>query len=323
MKDSRWILAFDGSCAKCTRISDLVAAVAGDRLDTRPLTDADVIRWRHDSLGPAAPWRPTLIRVTGGRAKSWTGPALAVPMARVLGPRATVRVLRVLGEFAAAESVAQRSPDGVAAIVAQGPSRRGVLLAGSGAVLAGWLVLGRGAGSAEASSAHRWVQENLGSLPQDLDGIAQYPMTYRRAAIVQLPAEAQSRLWTEHLARARAARERLSTEQDAALRRIEELAADPATFRGERTDELATRLDAAAARVEAEFGRAQARRIVGVLGPDTEAGERTLLAKLPDCECSAASSHCGDARCVGLVNGCNKKGGCGTLWRYECNGRCA
>ncbi|WP_280432953.1 bacteriocin fulvocin C-related protein, partial [Nocardia brasiliensis] len=72
----------------------------------------------------------------------------------------------------------------------------------------------------------------------------------------------------------------------------------------------------------AEFGPAQARRIVGVLGPDTEAGERTLLAKLPDCECSAASSLCGDARCVGLVNGCNKKGGCGALWRYECNGRC-
>ncbi|WP_348537257.1 bacteriocin fulvocin C-related protein [Nocardia brasiliensis] len=78
-----------------------------------------------------------------------------------------------------------------------------------------------------------------------------------------------------------------------------------------------------APRALAEFGPAQARRIVGVLGPDTEAGERTLLAKLPDCECSAASSHCGDRRCVGLVNGCNKKGGCGTLWRYECNGRCA
>ncbi|WP_280453754.1 hypothetical protein, partial [Nocardia brasiliensis] len=272
MKDSRWILAFDGSCAKCTRISDLVAEVAGDRLDTRPLTDADVIRWRHDSLGPAAPWQPTLIRVTGGQAKSWTGPALAVSMARVLGPRATVRVLRVLGEFAAAESAARRSPDGVAAVVAQGPSRRGVLLAGSGAVLAGWLVLGRGTGTAEASSAHRWVQQNLGSLPQDLDGIAEYPMTYRRAAIVQLPAEVQSRLWTEHLARARAARERLSTEQDAALRRIEDLAADPATFRGERTDELTIRVGAAAPPGGAALGAAPAPRRGGVVGPATAAG---------------------------------------------------
>ncbi|WP_280433773.1 hypothetical protein, partial [Nocardia brasiliensis] len=275
MKDSRWILAFDGSCAKCTRISDLVAEVAGDRLDTRPLTDADVIRWRHDSLGPAAPWQPTLIRVTGGKAKSWTGPALAVPMARVLGPRATVRVLRVLGEFAAAESAARRSPDGVAAVVAQGPSRRGVLLAGSGAVLAGWLVLGRGTGTAEASSAHRWVQQNLGSLPQDLDGIAEYPMTYRRAAIVQLPAEVQSRLWTEHLARARAARERLSTEQDAALRRIEDLAADPATFRGERTDELTIRRAPPGAPAAARLAPPQPRTGPGGVGADAPAGART------------------------------------------------
>ncbi|WP_218023365.1 hypothetical protein, partial [Nocardia altamirensis] len=76
MNDNRWILAFDSSCAKCRRISDIVTEVAGDRLDTRPLTDPDVVRWRHDSLGPTAAWRPTLLRVSGTGVRGWTGAAL-------------------------------------------------------------------------------------------------------------------------------------------------------------------------------------------------------------------------------------------------------
>ncbi|WP_084654860.1 bacteriocin fulvocin C-related protein, partial [Nocardia altamirensis] len=205
--------------------------------------------------------------------------------------------------------------------VAAGHSRRGALLAGTGAVFFGAMMLSRGSGSAEAATVDRWLQANLASLPHELDEISRYPVEYRRAMVLQLPAEVQSRLWTEHLAKARAAHDRLAPAQDAALRAVEDLMADPNAFRSAQSVALSVQLDTASERMLAEFGAAEARKIIGVLGPDTAAGGLTAVAAAPDCNCSTSSNFC-DRGCIGTVPSCNRGRGCGIGWTRTCNGRC-
>ncbi len=112
---ARWILAFDGSCAGCRTISLAVADACDGKLEVLPLRNADVERWRETALGPEPVWAPTLIRVEGDAAWVWTGPRLAVRLARVLGPRHTVKVLRALGRLRLA-ATSKESVDGLGRI---------------------------------------------------------------------------------------------------------------------------------------------------------------------------------------------------------------
>jgi len=64
-----------------------------------PLAHPDVLKWRERSLGPRAPWVPTLLRIRGEEVRAWTGISIVIPLARRLGPRSTIRVLHSLGEL--------------------------------------------------------------------------------------------------------------------------------------------------------------------------------------------------------------------------------
>src|SRR5919197_3957987 len=132
--EARLVLAFDASCGTCREVSAAVAQACGGRLEVLPLAHDDVRRWRAQTLGPAAPWTPTLLRVRDARVRNererddrggddrvrvgrggddrvrvgrggdgavraWTGTAMGVALIRHLGPRATIQVLRALGEL--------------------------------------------------------------------------------------------------------------------------------------------------------------------------------------------------------------------------------
>ncbi len=60
---ARWVLAFDASCSTCREISRAVKRACHGRLEVLPLNSVDVQQWRAASLGPEAPWAPTLIRL--------------------------------------------------------------------------------------------------------------------------------------------------------------------------------------------------------------------------------------------------------------------
>jgi len=91
-----WILAFDAGCSTCSAITGKVQAVAGSRLQVRSLRDARVEELRRQAYGTAeAPWAPTLLQ-TGRPVRAWTGTALSLRLAGLLGPTRSVRVIRAL-----------------------------------------------------------------------------------------------------------------------------------------------------------------------------------------------------------------------------------
>jgi len=83
------VLAFDATCGTCRRISGAVEQACEGRLEVLPLADLDVRRWREETLGVDAEWAPTLLRVGSERVRAWTGPAMAAPLVRWLGPITT------------------------------------------------------------------------------------------------------------------------------------------------------------------------------------------------------------------------------------------
>lgn len=96
---SRWVLAFDGTCANCRKISGAVAQACDGKLTVMPLSDERVSGRRELAFGAGAPWAPTLLRVDGASVRGWTGPAMAAPLLRRLRPRSTARTLRALEEL--------------------------------------------------------------------------------------------------------------------------------------------------------------------------------------------------------------------------------
>jgi hypothetical protein len=176
-----------------------------------------------------------------------------------------------------------------------------------------------GAGRSEAAPAYRWVQRNLDNLPHSYDEIARYPRDYRRAIVVQLPAERQSQLWSEHLARCRAAHPAFSADQERAFRTARNAAADPATFRRDRSTDVTAKLNDMGVAMVAAFGVEQARAIVSMLGPDAD--PHGFLTTDGNCNCNLSASYCSGS-CIG--GGCNVGNwGCGNLWSGECNGACS
>lgn len=69
--------------------SDLAAGVqerVGDKLIVRSLRDPELQEWRERSLGPTAPWAPTLFETDGKNVRTWIGWQMGVMISRSLGP---------------------------------------------------------------------------------------------------------------------------------------------------------------------------------------------------------------------------------------------
>ncbi|GAB3816548.1 bacteriocin fulvocin C-related protein [Micromonospora zhanjiangensis] len=320
---SRWVLAFDGSCAACATISHTVERASDRKLEVLPLTHPDVLRWREERMGVEAPWVPTLIRVRGPKVKTWTGATMGVRLAAMLGPGATMRVLSALGELPHRQQQADAQPASRSSLVM---GRKRFLQLGAGiAVAAGLTVTGRTPAFAqsETSRARAWVQANLDRLPEHYSEITRYPMEYRRAIFSKLSPSARSRFWLEHLGRYRAGHPDLSPEQHRVLNQAVDTFSDEAVFQDLRQAGVDQRLTALAEAAVAAFGETEAAALVATLGPGEPA--RSTTAMVPDCECSTSNdwckvwssgSRCYTVRCPGWY-------GCGTGGIYWCNGYCS
>lgn len=91
-----WVIAFDGGCLRCGTLSRELVSVSNGKLVARDLGDEEVRVWRASTLGPGAPWLPTLLRVRGGKVDAWTGALLAARLALLLGPTRSREALKLL-----------------------------------------------------------------------------------------------------------------------------------------------------------------------------------------------------------------------------------
>lgn len=130
---TRWILGFDGGCAACNKLAKDIVDLGAGKLVAAPLRSCLLLRWREQTLGTDAPWRPTLFAVEGEKVRAWTGPALGWHLARLLGPGKTWQIVRMLGEL----NSDQKPGD------AADPSRRRAVRALGGAAVALGIVVGR------------------------------------------------------------------------------------------------------------------------------------------------------------------------------------
>ncbi|MFD5074286.1 bacteriocin fulvocin C-related protein [Streptomyces sp. NPDC058371] len=310
--DPRWVLAFDGSCATCRKISSAVFHACDGKLEVLPLDDERVWGWRESALGTDAPWTPTLLRMDAGQVRAWAGAAMTVPLVRRLGPRSTIRVLRALGELRRADAGHHQGRPATGRTL----GRAQFLRACAGLSVAAGLII-RGSTPAFAENEHeaasRWVLTHRAELPTTYDDVVAYPLSYRRAIHEALPAKTRSGLWAEHLRRFKSSRPELTAAQHRVVDRALDLAADPATFEGEPPAEL-TELGRTARET---FGVDEARAMLAVLGPAADA-----WAPAPNCECNKVDVYCGwSGDCVD--DGCHHTStGCGSLYIYPCNGLC-
>ncbi|UVS79640.1 bacteriocin fulvocin C-related protein [Actinokineospora sp. UTMC 2448] len=311
MTDQRWILAFDASCGKCRELSDVVRRACEGKLEVLALTDPDVVRWRTEALGPNPRWAPTLLRVRGERVRAWTGPAMALPLVRWLGVRSTVRVLQAIGE-------AREAAGGAT----EGMGRKQFLRLGAGAVAAAAiLAAGRtpAFGASEADAAKAWAAANRSRLPQTYAEMVRHTVTYRRAIFAELPAAVRSAMWVEHIDKWARARGGLTREQADIVAAVRKIAATESTFRLPASPEVRDALLGIKERAIAEFGHADAFRLLAALGPDDP---QSLLA--PKCACNLWDDWCSnETSCIAIQGDCERtSSGCGDLWLAPCNGRC-
>jgi hypothetical protein len=235
---------------------------------------------------------------------------MTFPLVRLLGVRATVRVIAALGR--PGEPV---ESDGV--------SRKAFLRLGVGAAAAvGLLVNGMSTARATTKdTARAWVADNLDRLPRTYDEVVDHPMAYRKAIWEASPPTVRSRLWVTQFSRYRAAHPDLTAAQRAVLADAMKLASDEAVFAdGPAVDARVPALRDAAL---AAFDRTEGKALFAVLGPE----EKTDPAVKADvCECAWEDSWCEDPPSGGCEYAkCNcqfTSSGCGSLWRYACNGYC-
>ncbi|MGQ4387981.1 bacteriocin fulvocin C-related protein [Streptomyces sp. SAS_270] len=309
---TEWILAFDADCRFCEEVVDRVRASVDGTLTIAGLTEPRIRGLRTRALGDGAEWAPTLLAVNGDRVRAWTGTALSLRLARLLGPSDSLRVVRALRDVDALRP----------------PSRRGILKAVPGLALGTFLLTGGLAASpaqavtrAKGSKASRWVKANRDRLPIRYSEFAAYPADYRRAIYGALSASARSDLWVAHFANHRKAHPGLSAEQSAVLDDATRLA--PQIIAGRRqgaTEGLETAVAAA-------FGESEARAILMTLGPaDTQgaAPRSTEGSQVMDCNSQCAGTGSCDMVCYSSPWWCNWTDyGCGPLWLGPCSGVCA
>jgi hypothetical protein len=235
---------------------------------------------------------------------------MTFPLVRLLGVRATVRVVAALGR--PSEPV---ESDRV--------SRKAFLRLGVGAAAAVGL-LASGMTSARATTKHTartWVADNLDRLPRTYDAVVDHPMAYRKAIWDASPPDVRSRLWVTQFSRYQAAHPDLTAAQRAVLADAIKLASDKAVFADGLT--VDARVPALRDAALAAFDRTEGKALFAVLGSDEKADPAVQAIT---CDCAWESSWCEDPPSGGCEYAkCNcqaTNSGCGSLWRYSCNGYC-
>ncbi|MEV1023211.1 bacteriocin fulvocin C-related protein [Streptomyces sp. NPDC050264] len=289
---------------------DRVRVSVDGTLATAGLTEPRIRGLRARALGEGAEWAPTLLAVDGDQVRAWTGTALSLRLARLLGPSDSLRVVRALRDLD----------------VLRSPSRRGILKAVPGLALGTFLVTGGLATSpaqavtrSKGSKASRWVKANPGRLPSGYSEFASYPADYRRAIYGALSPSDRSELWVAHFANHRKTHPALSAEQSAVLDDATRLA--PQIIAGRRQGAAVDGLETAAV---AAFGASEARAILRTLGPaDTQgaASRRDQGIQAVDCNSQCAGTGSCDTVCYDSCNWSDY--GCGPLWLGPCSGFCS
>ncbi|MBU8899115.1 bacteriocin fulvocin C-related protein [Corallococcus sp. M34] len=160
-----------------------------------------------------------------------------------------------------------------------------------------------------------WLVKNSANVPTDLRGLSTHPVLYREAAFQVLSPAQQAALWREHVQAYRRDHPRLTLKQLAVLDAILAVLT-PDVF------EPASAVDTSqveAAVVEA-FGTQESQALIRTLGPpDTDPGLSLTTANL--CKCSLQSAFCSLGKCQ--PGKCHRQSsGCGSWWRYPCDGVC-
>jgi hypothetical protein len=138
MAETRNIVLFQHNCKECSKIGQMVAQLAIEGLEARPLSDPQVVSLL-TSAGLSVPTRPALLVIDGSAVQLLTGLAMRRRLAAVVGFRRARTIVGLL----AAEWRAKLAN----AASSYQPSRRGVV-GGAIAGLAGLLMT---SGVAEAS----------------------------------------------------------------------------------------------------------------------------------------------------------------------------
>jgi hypothetical protein len=315
---ARWVLAFDGSCGSCRGIAEAVAKACSDKIQVLPLRHPDVAKWREESFGPDAAWKPTLLMVGSGRVRAWTGVRLATRLGRLLGPATSVRVVRALGQL---RMEARRGEVGGPTIDVSRPGtsrRRFLQQVGFGALTVAGM-MASGSAPAFADTVAAWAKANEDAMPTTLTDLSRLPVAYRRVAYAAMTPNQRSRAWVEHLDSYAAQHPGLSREQHAVLAEARALASKVSTF-GPAVDDH--KITAIGDRVKASFGE-QAGSVIATLGPK-EAEPDTNTPAASACTCSVASDYCNNSTtCHQNMYNCVRTGGCGSFYFYECDGLCA
>lgn len=98
MAPVHFFLAFDSSCGRCARISEVVSNEIASEIEVVPLADPMVKDLRSAFYGKNPPWRPTLIQVDEEGVRFHIGAGMAATLTRLLGFRRAGRVVLALGE---------------------------------------------------------------------------------------------------------------------------------------------------------------------------------------------------------------------------------
>lgn len=94
---TRWILGFDGGCGTCGYLAQELVELSGGKLTAQSLHSFEVQAWRERTLGPDAPWVPTLFAVEGDEVRAWTGNGLIARLARLVGPHKMWQIATIVG----------------------------------------------------------------------------------------------------------------------------------------------------------------------------------------------------------------------------------
>ncbi|QWF85839.1 hypothetical protein [Amycolatopsis sp. CA-230715] len=137
-----YFLVFDAECAPCTQVAAAIRDLKIENLSVVSRTDPSV-RQAFERSGRDVPGVPALVRVEGNRVRCWTGMALRVRLARLVGVHRARTLVRLLVLEASAK--ARRRGSG------KSLTRRRLL--GGAAAGAGLAIFARGTATAAAGGS--------------------------------------------------------------------------------------------------------------------------------------------------------------------------
>lgn len=188
------------------------------------------------------------------------------------------------------------------------------------------------------TAANAWAEEHADNLPTNFAAITEYPLEYRRAIFSKLTPEQKANVWTKKLSEVLNNVD-LNREQHRLLEYVIEninpdlfdknkeknLIVGDNTLKKVFGETLAGNIFSKLNSME-ELKENQAKSIVygiNIIGQTNDVV--TASTGTADCGCSSSSDYCG------ATNDCSTGGawtceesdwGCGSLWRYGCDGRC-